>query len=100
MSFLRALLKPDGEFASNSLARMAGWVIESADDPEFFIVVALACAALCILWLIVLGIGAAASEIAADVFSRDSLQGLGVEIELRRLDSQPRYECNGDFSPV
>jgi hypothetical protein len=78
MSFLRAIRKPDLEFVPNSLARMAGWVIESTDDPECFVVVALACAALCILGLIVLGIGAAASEIAADVFSRDGLQGLGL----------------------
>jgi hypothetical protein len=76
VSFLGAIRKPDGELIAGSLARMAGWVIESADEPECFVMVALVCAGLCILGLIVAGIGAAASEIAADVFSRDDFQGL------------------------
>ena len=79
MSLLRAIRKPDGEFVLNSLTRMAGWAIESMfDDPECFVLVTVACAALCILGLIVWGIGAAVSDIAANVFSRDGLQGLGL----------------------
>jgi len=79
VSFLRAIRNPDGEFVLNSLARMAGWVIESMfDDPECFVLVTLACAALCIVGLLVWGIGAAVSDIASNGFSRDGLQGLGL----------------------
>jgi hypothetical protein len=75
---LGAIRKPGGKFITDTLAHVAGWVIESAIDTEWFVMVALVCAALCILGLIVAGIGAAVSEIASGAFTRDGSQGLGL----------------------
>ncbi len=64
MSFLR------GEPVSGTLARMAGWLLEAAEDPQCFVVMLLLCGVVAVVLIAVSAVGG--------LFLGDGFPGLGL----------------------